>query len=104
MQTASGIPFKVVALQGNKIYIQTSRGNTRNFHFNHVADCYHWISVLKRRIQGVGSGPISVRGLIGNSGVLLKCSLCERNSAYIWGILVAMPNVQVRRNGNILFI
>ena len=102
VQTASGIPFTIVSFVGNRVYIQTKRGNLRNFHFDHLANCYHWVSILSKRIEGVGSNPISVRGLIGNNGVLLKCSLCERNPAYIWGILATMPNV--KRKGNELFI
>ena len=102
IETATGVPFTVVSLIGNRIYIQTSQGNSRNFHFDHLTDCYHWMDILKKRIAGVGSSPISIRGLIGNNGALLKCSLCERNPAYIWGILATIPNV--KRRGNTLFV
>jgi len=102
IRTATGVPFTIVSFVGNRIYVQTSRGNSRNFHFHHLADCYHWINILKKRIEGVSSNPISVRGLIGNNGALLNCSLCERNPAYIWGILATMRNV--KRRGNTLFV
>jgi len=91
--TARGAPFKVLDVTGGLIIVRLSTGKGRFFHLDHVALCYHWMKE-GNEIRGVGSGSESVRGLIGEAGRLVRCSVCERNPAYIWGVLASIPGVQ----------
>ena len=100
-QTARGISFTIERQYDDMIVINTEDGKPRPFHLTHLANCYHWMSIQKRSIHGVGSSLDSIRGLIGATGQLSKCELCERSPAYIWGILQSMNNVKIGPNNTL---
>jgi len=102
LQTVNGKNFLVVDFKGNEVYIVTNYGKQRKIHFDHLSRCYQWLYDFRRQILGVSSNNISVRGLIGKKGVFLKCSTCDKNAPYIWGILAMAPSV--KRTKNILFV
>lgn len=103
-ETAQGFPFSITDIQGGKIYLETSTGGAKWFHVEHAGMCLHWMRIDRNAIEGVGSeNKNSVRTLIGANGMLVKCQKCDRNPAYIWGILRALPEVQ-EGEGNGLFI
>jgi hypothetical protein len=98
LETARGKQFTIANIQDGKIHIETSSGAHRWFHLEHVSLCLHWIIVDRKTIEGVGSNKKnSIRGLVGVNGILVQCQICERNPAYIWGILATLP--QVKRKG-----
>jgi len=101
--TARGCPYKITNIKDGKIHIETSGGGSKWFHLKHAGLCLHWMRIVKKRIEGVGSeNKKSIRGLVGANGILAKCKKCEWNPAYIWGILAKLPRVK-RENGNYLF-
>ena len=102
-ETATGKTFRLKNTKGKLIYVTNERGNNRNFHLHHLSSIYHYLKYDAGIVKGVGSGPDSVRSLIGEEGKLAQCPLCERNVAYIWGILHGLPNT-VRGRNNALHI
>jgi hypothetical protein len=100
-KTASGVPFEVTGIKGDIVTVKLSTGNTREFHENHLVDCYHYMLKEFKEIYGVDKNPKSVRKLIGENGLLANCTLCNETPSYIWGILAVLPEVK-RKKGNTL--
>jgi len=95
--TATGKKFRITGIVGSKIFFKNENGSERFIHRNHLLLCLHWL-VEGKPIEGVGGSGSSIRSLIGENGSLIKCSLCERNVAYLWGILASIPMVSRRGN------
>ena len=101
-RTLRGRAFTITDIRDGKIHLRTGSGGEKWFHIEHAGMCLHWMRVNKRVIDGVGSARHSIRGLVGANGILAQCGKCDRNPAYIWGILSALP--LVKKRGNKLFI
>jgi hypothetical protein len=95
--TATRKKFLITGIIGNKIFIKNEKGSERFLDRNHLLLCFHWL-VEGKPIEGVGGSGSSIRSLIGENGILAKCGICERNVAYLWGILASIPMVSRRRN------
>jgi len=97
-KTMTGKSFDVISVTGNMITVKISNSKTRCFHLEHLLLCKKWLYEGKI-IRGT-AGDSSILSLIGKTGVLVKCELCDRNPAYIFGIISAMSNV--KRDGRTL--
>ena len=97
--TANGLSFTVIDIQGDKIYLMTSSGGEKWFHIRHAGMCLHWMKVGGNVIESVSS----IRRLVGEGGILEECDKCERNPAYIWGILRDLPGVQRGRRNELFY-
>lgn len=93
LTTARGAEFTIISARVGSIFFRVSTGKEREVHTDHIAMILHWMRFKGKAVQGVDSGRHSVRALVGEEGDLVACSVCERNPAYIWGILAALPDV-----------
>lgn len=105
LKTARGKRFTITEIGGNIICFRVeSSGKERKIHMNHLVLCYHWVEFDGKEIEGVGgSTSHSVRELVGSNGLLTDCGNCDRNPAYIWGMLNSLPKVS-RLEKNVLVI
>ncbi|UOY10013.1 hypothetical protein [Methanonatronarchaeum sp. AMET6-2] len=113
-RTAEGEFFEVTEIDEEysdadgkgKIKYRVSTGNEKWCHIDHIVACYHFMAEGDKDIIGVGGESTnSIRTLVGENGRIEDCSKCERNPAYIWGILKNHPRVKlINRDKNQLTI
>jgi hypothetical protein len=92
--TATGKKFRVTGIVGDKVLFKNEKGSERFVHRRHMLLCLHWLAEGKL-VDGVGGSGSSIRSLIGQDGALTVCNLCDRNVAYVWGMLAALSCVHV---------
>lgn len=95
--TATDKKFRITGIVGHEIFFKNENDSERFLHRNHLLLCLHWL-VEGKSVEGVSGSGNSVRSLIGENGSLIKCGVCERNVAYLWGILASIPMVSRRGN------
>lgn len=105
LKTAKGKRFTITRIDDRNIYYELeSSGKKRHVCIEHLAMCYHRMKVSGKKIEGVGgSNSYSVRELVGKGGKLADCGNCERNPAYIWGILSCHPKIRRLEKGELVF-
>lgn len=99
LHTQRGFEFTIIGRDDDRVDFEiASSGSAGHFHFSHVVACFHWMAVAGHDVEGVGGAGLTVRGLVGADGHLVRCEGCERAPAYIWGVLAALPGVQRDRS------
>lgn len=92
-----GLTFKIDDSKGDKIYLTTHKEKKIWFHKEHLLLCLHWL-LDGLTIEGVAGSRNSIRGLIGENGILISCNDCDLTIAYIWEILLSLPEIQFQNN------